>query len=448
MAKERASYGSGTVYKQGNSFVSQLSYAIIIEEKEYNKRITGSGKSEAAAIRNRNKNAKKWEEKLRKSLKEAANPEGDMDEKMGITLDEVFEKNLALKGTQVQIPTSDNYEVYYTGYVKNSAIGKSLIDDITEEQLLEFYMTLRTSGRKRVRKDKNGIAVTPKPLSINTVNHVRFVLYNTFKYAEEKGLIQKNVHAGIRPFKAGTMAMVDFDQEDLDADSDESDALQRVIPVEEVEKILKYAFENSQFAALYAWALNSGMRQGECLGLKTILAAPDSGYICVRKSLTYIRDRREGAKQRTIPKLKSPKNGKERNIPYNESLREIYNYQLKQIEQDKKAAGKLYHDKGLLFADEYGDYLRPWKVLKEFQDILETVGIKKHRFHDLRHTFVSLLVKESQKTGEGCSILDVCAIVGHRDAQVTLSVYAGLFPNSTERAMKVLDKCKEIGIPA
>jgi len=190
------------------------------------------------------------------------------------------------------------------------------------------------------------------------------------------------------------------------------------------------------------------MRQGECLGLKHSLAVPDSGYVCVRKSLTYIKDRRENAKQRTIPKLKSPKNGKERKIPYNESLREIYNYQLKQIEQDKKAAGKLYHDKGLLFADEYGDYLRPWKVLKEFQDILEIVGIKKHRFHDLRHTFVSLLVKESQKTGEGCSILDVCAIVGHRDAQVTLSVYAGLFPNSTERAMKVLDTCKEIGIPA
>jgi len=45
-------------------------------------------------------------------------------------------------------------------------------------------------------------------------------------------------------------------------------------------------------------------------------------------------------------------------------------------------------------------------------------------------------------------MLDVCAIVGHRDTQVTLSVYARLFPNSTERAMKVLDTCKEIGIPA
>jgi len=73
---------------------------------------------------------------------------------------------------------------------------------------------------------------------------------------------------------------------------------------------------------------------------------------------------------------------------------------------------------------------------------------KSKRLDFVRHTFVSLSVKESQKIGEGCSMLDVCAIVGHRDTQVTLSVYARLFPNSTERAMKVLDTCKEIGIPA
>jgi len=188
-------------------------------------------------------------------LQETKNPEENKDEKRGVTLNEVFEMNLALKGTQVQIPTSDNYEMYYTGYVKDGTLGKSLINNITEEQLLEFYMTLRISGRKRIPKDKSGIAVTPKPLSINTVNHVRFVLYNTFKYAEEKGLIQKNVHAGIRPFKAGTMAMVDFDQEDLDADSDESDALQRVIPVDEVERILKFAFTNSRLAGLYMTGL-------------------------------------------------------------------------------------------------------------------------------------------------------------------------------------------------
>ena len=61
MGNERATYGSGTVYKQGNSFVSQLSYTIEVEGKSYTKRITGSVKTETTAIRNLNKNLKKWE---------------------------------------------------------------------------------------------------------------------------------------------------------------------------------------------------------------------------------------------------------------------------------------------------------------------------------------------------------------------------------------------------
>lgn len=440
---DRATYGSGTVYKQGNSYISQLAHTVEVDGKEYTKRITGSGKTETTAIRNRNKNAKKWEESLLKqSVQEAENDSKAAD--TGPTLNEIFELNLGIKGTNVQVSTSDNYESYYQGYIKNSKIGLMPIRNITEEDLLEFYMDKRKNGRKRTRKDKDGNPVDVKPLSINTVNHIRFVIYNTFHYAETKGYIEKNVHAEIKPFKSGTAAMIDYEQEDLDADSDDSDALQRIIPIEDINRILEYAFAHSRYASLYAWALNTGMREGECFGLKRINALPDSGYISVRKSLSYVKDRREGAVKRMTPILKRPKNGKERKVPYNQSLKNIYHYQITQIEKDKKAVGKLYRDKGLLFSDEYGDYLRPWKVLKEFQQILEILGIEKRRFHDLRHTFVSLLVKESQRAGEGISILEVSAIVGHSDPSITMNVYGGLFPNSTERAMKILDNCKAI----
>jgi integrase len=406
--------------------------------------VTGSGKTETAAIRNRNKNVKKWEDNLKKSLEEKAERENTSDQSEpdnGLTLNEVFSLNLGIKDTSVQISTSDNYSCYYDGYVRESILGKMPLKLITEEDLLNFYMEMRKNGRKRVRKDVNGVPINPKPLSINTVNHIRFVLNNTFLYAVAKGFLDKNAHTGISPFKNGTAAMIDFDQEDLDADSDDSDALQRIIPLEDLERILEYAFKHSRFAGLYAWAVNSGMREGECLGLKRILALPDNEYIFVKKSLAYVRDRREGAEKRLTPILKKPKNGKERKIPYNNSLKDIYTYQIDLIEKEKKAAGKLYHDKGLLFSDEYGDFLRPWRVLKEFQQILDTLGIEKRRFHDLRHTFVSLLVKESQRAGEGISILDVSAIVGHGDSTVTLNVYGGLFPNSTERAMRILDNC-------
>ena len=445
MGTERATYGTGTTYRQGNSFVSQLSHSIEINGDTYTKRITGSGKTETSAIRNRNKNAKKWEDDLRKSAEQKGEEEQSLNQSdNGPSLNEVFDLNIGIKGTNVQISTSDNYESYYEGYVRNSNLGKKPIKLITEEDLLTFYMDKRKNGRKRVRKDTNGNPINPKPLSINTINHIRFVLNNTFLYAETKGIIEKNAHAGIAPFKNGTAAMIDFEQEDLDADSDDSDALQRIIAVEDMERILTYAFEHSRFAGLYAWAVNSGMREGECFGLKRTLALPENDYIFVKKSLAYVKDRREESVRRLVPILKKPKNGKERRVPYNQSLKKIYTYQMELIEKEKKAAGKAYHDRGLLFPDEYGDYLRPWKVLKEFQQILEILGIEKRRFHDLRHTFVSLLIKESQRAGEGISILEVSAIVGHRDASITMRVYGGLFPNSTERAMKILDNCNQI----
>ncbi|MDR1547931.1 MAG: tyrosine-type recombinase/integrase [Hungatella sp.] len=444
MTKVRAMYGIGTTYKQGNSFVSQLSYTVEIDSESYTKRVTGSGKSESAAVRNRNKNAKIWEEKLRNSLKQKQEKENKEQETGSeLTLNEVFDLNLTVKGATAQISTTDNYESYFEGYVRNG-LGKKLINHITEEDLLEFYMDTRKNGRKRVQRDKHGDPINQKPLSISTINHIRFVLNNTFLYAKTKGIVEKNAHINIAPFKNGTAAMLDFDQEEIDVDSDDADALQRIIPVEDLERILNYAFEHSRFAGLYAWAVNSGMREGECFGLKRTLSLPDNGYIFVKKSLAYVKDRSGDAKKKLIPILKKPKNGKERKVPYNQSLRDIYAYQIDLIEREKQAAGKLYHDRGLLFADEYGDYLRPWRVLKDFQQILETLGMEKRRFHDLRHTFVSLLVKESQRAGEGISILEVSAIVGHRDPTVTLNVYGGLFPNATERAMKILDGCTHI----
>lgn len=68
--------------------------------------------------------------------------------------------------------------------------------------------------------------------------------------------------------------------------------------------------------------------------------------------------------------------------------------------------------------------------------------------HNFCHTFISLLIKESQRAGDGISIFEVSAIAGHSDPTVTMKIYGGLFPNSTERAMKILDTCNAIKLPA
>lgn len=449
----KAAYGGGSVYPRRNGYVAQISVTVEIDGKIYNKRVSGSGKTEKAAILNRRKNAEKWKKSLAQKIeeeKENVRQEAEQNKtRQEWTLNQVFASHISLKDASVQAPTSDNYDTYYSGYIAKSDLGNMAVTDITEEILLEFYRITRIDGRKRVKKDKNSGSIEKKPLSVSTMNHIRFVLASTLQYATAKGIIEKNPHINIPPFKKDTAMMLDYqsDPDDMEQDDDDDNALERVIPLEEISRFLDYAFRYSRLAGLFAWALNSGMRQGECLALMRKHASPKKEVIYVKRSLAYIRDRKNEGNGK-VPILKKPKNGKERTIPYNIPLKEIYEFQTKLIEKEKKEWGDGYIDRGLLFPDEDGNFLKPWKVLKEFQCIWDKLNLPRHRFHDLRHTLISLLIKESQKSGDPVSILDICAIAGHSDATVTLRVYGSLFPNSTVRAMRTLDNCNLIRLPS
>ena len=214
MGDIRSAYGGGTVYPRRNGYVAQISVSVTIDGKEYNKRISGSGKTEKAAINNRRKNVEKWKKSLTQSLEEKKEKTQQAAEEAAMekewTLNQVFTSLITLKDASVQASTSDNYDMYYHSYVESSTLGRMFIKEITEEILLEFYRTTRLDGRKKVKKDKKGNPLEKKPLSVSTMNHIRFVLASTLQYATTKGIIEKNPHINIPPFKKDTAMMLDY----------------------------------------------------------------------------------------------------------------------------------------------------------------------------------------------------------------------------------------------
>ena len=69
---------------------------------------------------------------------------------------------------------------------------------------------------------------------------------------------------------------------------------------------------------------------------------------------------------------------------------------------------------------------------RDFYPALRRAGLRKIRFHDLRHTFASILL------ANGEDVVRVTRLLGHASPSITLNVYAHMLPNSHYRTAEVL----------
>jgi integrase len=80
-----------------------------------------------------------------------------------------------------------------------------------------------------------------------------------------------------------------------------------------------------------------------------------------------------------------------------------------------------------------GTQLDPSNLRKIFNRILIDAKLRRVRFHDLRHTFASLLI------GQGESLAYVKEQMGHYSIQVTVDIYGHLVPGGNRAAVDKLD---------
>jgi len=87
---------------------------------------------------------------------------------------------------------------------------------------------------------------------------------------------------------------------------------------------------------------------------------------------------------------------------------------------------------GLIFANLEGQPLNPDTITPGFAKIAKRVGLKV-RFHDLRHTFATLMLKA------GVHPKIVSEMLGHARVAFTLDTYTHVVPGLQEAAAKILD---------
>jgi len=214
-------------------------------------------------------------------------------------------------------------------------------------------------------------------LSARTVVRHLTVAHGVFKHAvREHGLARNPASAELvdRPTVRYTGGFDTFDADELAA--------------------LARAAGDAQDATLFLTAAMTGLRQGELLALRWRDVDFAGQRVHVRRAWS------QAAKVE-----KSPKSGKVRSVPL---VAELVG-PLDELSRRQHFTA----DDDLVFCSTVGGHLNAWALRRRYETALERAGLRRVRFHDLRHCFGSVAVR-------AFPLSDVQAMLGHAHIATTM----------------------------
>jgi integrase len=306
---------------------------------------------------------------------------------------------------------SENYAVLHTsprtceGYnaiVHNHvipALGAIPLRELRPQHLEDYYTHKLIGGRK---DGKGG-------LSSRTVLHHHRVLSEALKHAVKTGLLSRNVAELVTPPRATRPNITTLASEDI-------------------PRFLEAASKSPHYV-LFVTALSTGMRLAEILGLRWCDVDFDLDSIYVSQTLY---------KRRGICQMREPKSGhSRRKITMPLSLKRLLG-QHKALQQAQRIIlGKPLNESDLVFAYPDGRPLDAGVVSHGFGKMLTKAGLPHIRFHDLRHTHATLLLKRDIHPKI------VSERLGHANIAITLDTYSHVMPGLQEKAAKCFDDILE-----
>ncbi|MEH0423275.1 tyrosine-type recombinase/integrase [Streptomyces sp. B21-083] len=297
----------------------------------------------------------------------------------------------------------ENTHTRYTTCVNRYLIpglGRKNLAKLTAKDVRTWLNQLRTTcqccargidaGRNEPRCCAAGTCCS-KQLSPLTLSYIHSVLKSALEHAVREEEIPRNVARNVR---TGTPRPRRF--EPLTAD--------------EARQFLSSAHDH-RLHALLELALHTGLRKGELLGLCWKDLNLDMGTAAIRRTL-----------QRTstggLTTLPTKTRASERRIALPaRCLQSLKRHQEKQ-QQERDTAGAIWQDKGYVFTTPQGRAIDPTNLTRTFITLLRKAGLRRIRFHDLRHSTATLLLEQ------GVELVVIKELLGHAHIGVTATVYA------------------------
>ena len=233
----------------------------------------------------------------------------------------------------------------------------------------------------------------------NTVIHYHAIIHSALKYAVKTDMLVQNVADKVDRPKKNSFQPV-------------------FLSAEEMQKMFE-ALRGTKLELPVLVAAFYGFRRGEVLGLKWDAIDFERGTISVIRTVTTIT---LDGKQTEIEQQSAKTKSSLRTLPMIGSFREYF-LQVKEAQElNKQVCGNCYNHEydGFVFVDELGERMRANYLTSAFPKFLESHGLRRMRFHDLRHSCASLLL------ANGVPLKHIQEWLGHSDFTTTANIYAHL----------------------
>jgi integrase len=244
-------------------------------------------------------------------------------------------------------------------------------------------------------------------LAPRTVLHIHRTLSKALKLATDDGLTPRNAAASVKPPRPS---------------SEEMQPLSR----DQVQTFLD-TVRDDRMEALYVLAVTAGLRRGELLALKweDVDLEGNNPTLEVRRSLSETRGRRS---------FVAPKSGRGRHLRLSRrAVSALRVHRKRQLEERVRKAG-LWEDHGLVFPSEVGTPMSGRNLYRAFKIRVKRASLPETlRFHDLRHTCATLLLRQ------GVNPKFVQELLGHADISLTLNTYSHVLPDMGDAAASGMD---------
>jgi integrase len=268
-----------------------------------------------------------------------------------------------------------------------------------------LYAALLADGKRTVANGGAG------GLSPRSVRYIHTIIHRAFRDAVRWGRIARNPADAADPPRASAVVRPTM----------------TTWTAEQVRAFLDHTAEHRLHAAFVLLA-TTGMRRGECLGLRWSDVDLAAGRVSIAQTVIMVHhDIRVGS-----PKTSRGRRTVELDPETVAALRE----QRKRQAAERLLMGAGFTDNGLVFCMPDGGPLHPERFSRTFSRQTAHAGLPPIRLHDLRHTWATLALQN------GVHPKIVQERLGHANVSITLDVYShvseGLHSDAATRVASMI----------